>query len=161
MRPYIERGFCHEPAAQPVKTHSGAPAVEVGNCDCHGNQPQTPTKQKLISGGCKLVDLEKPPSRFRESFHYRNRRFCVFSSSISQSKEHHGKSPVPANTNWSQAFRPKAKSWLCASCPTLLQQQTPSLPITSNQTLSFRLRGRIFQSLKFTALPELHLPRRS
>jgi hypothetical protein len=44
MRPYIERGFCHEPAAQPVKTHSGAPAVEVGNCDCHGNQRQTPTK---------------------------------------------------------------------------------------------------------------------
>jgi len=40
MRPYIKRGFCHEPAAQPVKTHSGAPVVQVDNfCDCHGNQP--------------------------------------------------------------------------------------------------------------------------
>jgi len=39
MLPYIERGFCHEPAAQPVKTHSARRLCKWVICDCHGNQP--------------------------------------------------------------------------------------------------------------------------
>jgi hypothetical protein len=52
--------FLHSAAGEKPQR---ALAVEVGNCDCHGNQPKCQQKRKLISGGCKLSDSQIQPRK--------------------------------------------------------------------------------------------------